>query len=286
MISEQVQSIVFLSLIGSAILWIAASLGYFRLPLRKTEGPTVTFKSVLQIFAIYFGISLLIAPLIARLVNHFQSVPTPVVSSTLFLGWVQVFSLSLLLLCLFLFCRSQDRQVMKKLWKDNSISGSRSIFFDFGLGMLSWIITFPLVSVLSEFSDLFLHHYLGIESYEQVAVRYLKMTLASPVSLMIALFTILIAAPLMEELLFRGFLQNWLKKQVGTKAAILVAALCFATFHIAPSQGWGNITLVLALFSLACFLGFLYERQGSLLAPIGLHMTFNAISTFQIIFTS
>ena len=80
-------------------------------------------------------------------------------------------------------------------------------------------------------------------------------------SAIIALFTIIIAAPVTEEFIFRGMLQNWLKTKLGTKSAIITASACFALFHLSSSQGLGNISLALSLFSFACFLGFIYEKQ-------------------------
>src|SRR3989304_2390656 len=65
---------------------------------------------------------------------------------------------------------------------------------------------------------------------------------------------------------------------------IFLAGLCFALFHLAPSQGLGNISLIVSLFAFSCYLGFIYEKRGSLFASIGLHMTFNAVSTFRILF--
>ena len=79
-------------------------------------------------------------------------------------------------------------------------------------------------------------------------------------------------------------MQSWFKERLGPKAAILIAALCFACFHLAPSQGAGNISVAISLFTFACFLGFIYERQGSLYAPIALHMTFNTVSALRILF--
>jgi uncharacterized protein len=154
------------------------------------------------------------------------------------------------------------------------------------MGVLTWIISFPLVIAVGQFADLLLYLFFKYENYEQVAVRYLKTTLGSPPMLAIALFTILIAAPIIEEFLFRGCLQNFFKRYMLTKNAILLSALCFSLFHFAPSQGIGNISLVVSLFLFALFLGFIYERQASLFASIGLHMTFNAVSTFRILFFS
>ena len=138
--------------------------------------------------------------------------------------------------------------------------------------------------VVGQTADLLLYVLFGFEGYEQVAVQYLKMTLTSPLLLSVALFTVIITAPVIEEFLFRGFLQNYLKRYLGKKAAILSSSLCFALFHLAPSQGLGNISLAISLFIFACFLGFIYERQKSLFASIGLHMTFNLVSTLRILF--
>ena len=93
------------------------------------------------------------------------------------------------------------------------------------------------------------------------------------------------SAPLLEEFLFRGLFQTWIKKHLGVKAAILIASLCFALFHVSVAHGVGNLSLVPSLFVFSCFLGFIYERQKSLFASIVLHTTFNLVSTLRIIFT-
>src|SRR4029077_13952502 len=97
---------------------------------------------------------------------------------------------------------------------------------------------------IGQIFDLIIYLPFGVVNYEQVAVRYLKTTLASPSMLVIALILILLAAPVVEEFLFRGCLQTWFKQYLGPKAAILLAALCFAFFHLAPSQGIGNLSLI------------------------------------------
>jgi uncharacterized protein len=200
-------------------------------------------------------------------------------------GWAQLSAILLTLALLFWFSTKLDRPTLKKIWKDYSIPTAKRRIFDVFIGACTWLISFPPVVVIGQLADMLIFALFGVESYEQVAVRYLKMTLGSPPMLAVALFTILIAAPVMEEYLFRGLLQNWLKQHLGKKAAILIAAFCFALFHLAPSQGLGNISLIVSLFSFACFLGFIYERQASLFASIGLHMTFNTISTLRILFS-
>ena len=59
--------------------------------------------------------------------------------------------------------------------------------------------------------------------------------------------------------------------------------MCFALFHFSSLQGVGNVSLILTLLVFGGFLGFIYERQSSLFASIGLHMTFNVASTLRIL---
>ncbi len=122
-----------------------------------------------------------------------------------------------------------------------------------------------------------------VTTYDQVAVLYLKIAMQSPMLLLSMLVSILVVAPILEEFLFRGLLQTYLKNYLGKKGAIFVAALLFGLFHFNSAQGVGNISIILSLFSFGCFLGFIYERQGSLLASISLHATFNAINVLYIL---
>ncbi|MBS0627186.1 MAG: CPBP family intramembrane metalloprotease, partial [Verrucomicrobia bacterium] len=123
----------------------------------------------------------------------------------------------------------------------------------------------------------------GPINYEQAAVHLLKQALASPLLLLSTLISILLFAPIIEEFLFRGMLQNFLKKYMSRTKALVISAFFFAIIHLSPSQGLGNISLFFSLFTFGCFLGFVYEKQGSLLSSITLHLTFNVITTFQIL---
>jgi len=281
LIFEHFELILLFGMLAFLTHWTAWHNGLFSLPLtnKPKEGAPNTYQLIV-IFGIYLGMAYLITPLLGRIIVSLSPDNIPSMGA---MGWLQFFSLSTTFLLFFLFCLRQDRTAMKKIWKDNSRPGARSIFYDFGMGVLTWIISFPLIVLIGQLSDLLVLLVFGVRNYEQVAVRYLKTTLESPSMLAMAIGTILIAAPIMEEFLFRGCLQNWFKRFAGTKAAIPLASLCFALFHLAPSQGVGNISLFISLFAFACYLGFIYERQGSLFASIGLHMTFNAVSTIRIL---
>lgn len=284
---EHVEFIFLFALIAIVANWYAIRKRFYLLPTVLHETPNrLKLFHVLICFIIYLICSLIIGPFLAVLWKKgyalfYQTFPPPI---TLF-GWAQLMTILLNMSLLFWFGTKIDRLTMKKIWKDYSIGTCSPVYRDFFIGICTWLLSFPVVVVIGQLTDMLLFSLFEFESYEQVAVRYLKMTLASPPLLAVALFTILIAAPIIEEFLFRGMLQNWLKLYVGRKAAILIAAFCFSLFHLAPSQGLGNISLIISLFSFACFLGFVYERQASLFASIGLHMTFNTISTLRILFS-
>lgn len=287
---EQILLPAFLSLIA---LWAARSLGYFNLASnsQRNGAPRVTIWQVLSVFAIYLICSLFVPTFAAQFLAHyFPQLGKPEFGATnamtpLRVAYSQIATLFTSGFFLFLFCILQkDRASMRGVWK-RPLTPPTSLRFDFGMGVLSWLICFPLVSVIGTIADLMVNWLFGQQQYEQVAVKYLKSSLGSNFLAIMALATILVAAPILEEFLFRGFLQNFLKRHIGYKAAILLTAFTFALFHFSLSQNLGNIPLVASLFVLALFLGFIYERQQSLFASIGLHMTFNMISVLRIVFT-
>jgi membrane protease YdiL (CAAX protease family) len=282
---EYLQVIFLFGLLGAILLWGAKSYGYFRFPYPKeSRSNPVKLKTVLVVFAIYLAMTMLIAPIIAKLIHSFYSAALGKNPPAALLSWLQLTILLSIFALFYLYSNAQDPSMFKKIWKDRLIPHPQSIAVDFLMGVLTWIIGFPLVIAIGQLADMLLYLFFRLENYEQVAVRYLKTTLGSPQMLTVALFTILIAAPVIEEFLFRGCLQTFFKRYMVPRNAILLSALCFALFHFAPSQGIGNISLVGSLFLFALFLGFIYERQASLFASVGLHMTFNTVSTFRILF--
>lgn len=90
-----------------------------------------------------------------------------------------------------------------------------------------------------------------------------------PVILGLMGFAAIIAAPLCEELVFRGYFYPVLKKFGGAWPAGICSALVFACAH-------GNLTALLPLFIFGGVLVFIYEKTGSLWAPIAVHFCFNS----------
>ncbi|HIK04948.1 MAG TPA: CPBP family intramembrane metalloprotease [Trichormus sp. M33_DOE_039] len=89
------------------------------------------------------------------------------------------------------------------------------------------------------------------------------------VALGIFYVTAAIAAPLFEEVLFRGFLLPSLTKYLPVWGAILASGLLFAIAHLSLSE-------VLPLTALGIVLGVVYTRSRNLLAPMLLHSLWNS----------
>lgn len=90
-----------------------------------------------------------------------------------------------------------------------------------------------------------------------------------PVILGLMGFAAMVAAPLCEEMVFRGYFYPVLKKFGGAWPAGICSALVFACAH-------GNLTALLPLFIFGGLLVFIYEKTGSLWAPIAVHFCFNS----------
>lgn len=273
------QPLILFALVSAIMLRVSYITGFWRLPAIPAS-PQLPFISILVVFALYLGVTILLAPIgasfLSHLYFHWAKLPPP---QTAF-GYLQAFFLILLFVLIYHYSRYLKPHLFKAIWKRSQ----SLIITDIGMGALAWIISFPLMNFVSQGIEILLYRFTSFTGYEQVAITYLKGAKESPALLGTALFTILIAAPCIEELLFRGYLQTYLKQLLPTKGAIILSSLCFALFHFSTLQGLGNLSLCASLFVLALFLGFLYERQGSLFANVSLHMTFNTISCARVLF--
>lgn len=97
---------------------------------------------------------------------------------------------------------------------------------------------------------------LALENQDNLALLFFFVTAA-------------IAAPIFEEIFFRGFLMASLTRVMPGWAAVLLSALIFAAAHLSLSE-------VLPLMTLGIVLGFVYGRSRNLLASILLHSLWNS----------
>lgn len=95
---------------------------------------------------------------------------------------------------------------------------------------------------------------------------------ASTAELVIVLLSVSLAAPIGEEIFFRGFLQRALGLQFDVPRAVVVSAFIFSAFHLDP------VGLV-ARFELGVLFGLLAWRSGSLWPAIAAHSANNLVSS-------
>lgn len=84
-----------------------------------------------------------------------------------------------------------------------------------------------------------------------------------------------IAAPIIEELLFRGVLFRVLRKWIAFPWAMILSAVIFGAYH-------GNLVQFVYAGLCGVLLAYLYEKYNSILAPIMSHMFMNTVA---IVFT-
>jgi hypothetical protein len=92
-----------------------------------------------------------------------------------------------------------------------------------------------------------------------------------PVALIVFFLTAAVAAPLFEEVLFRGFLLPSLTKYLPVWGAIVLSSFVFAAAHLSLSE-------VLPLTVLGMILGLVYTRSRNLLSPMVLHSAWNSVT--------
>ena len=155
--------------------------------------------------------------------------------------------------------------------------------YHMGIGVAAWCLIFPVVLAFHEGVSLILWHIFHHPFVEQGVVQNVRGTMKAPFLFVLTSFAITVLVPLTEEFLFRGLLQSWLKLKFLTPwPAIILSSIVFSLFHFSFEHGMSNIELLSSLFLLSCMLGYLYERQRSLWAPIGLHGFFNLMTLFMI----
>lgn len=149
----------------------------------------------------------------------------------------------------------------------------------FGLRWLSWrqglvavIVTLALVLPAIYAAQWVGYSLCGPETDPQPIVSFLIEHQSLWDRLSVILIAV-VAAPLTEELIFRGCLYGILRQIGGKFVAIAVSSLLFALIH-------GHAPSLAGLIILSVGLSLLYEKTGSLWAPILLHAAFNGLSIY------
>lgn len=93
-------------------------------------------------------------------------------------------------------------------------------------------------------------------------------------SLLEEFLAVVLAAPIVEELLFRGLVFGNFKKLWNCRGAMLASALLFGLYH-------GNMLQFIYAFSIGLLLVYVYEVFGTICAPILSHIVANGASVLM-----
>lgn len=115
-------------------------------------------------------------------------------------------------------------------------------------------------------------HLLSPHRVPQEVVRVLRRS--SGPSLGLAVLTVAILAPVVEELLFRGMLQRSLQRRMSTGWAVATTAAVFACAHLVDP---GAASVLPALFAVGVLSGWRAVVTGDLSDSIGIHLGFNLL---------
>ena len=94
--------------------------------------------------------------------------------------------------------------------------------------------------------------------------------------LLLALLVTAVAAPVCEEIFFRGMLFRLLGRRMPVSAAVVISATAFGLAHASPAVSWA---LLPTFAYMGIVLGALYARTGVLTNTVMLHGLNNAIVT-------
>lgn len=92
-----------------------------------------------------------------------------------------------------------------------------------------------------------------------------------------AVFTGVLAAPILEEFLFRGILQSNLTKFLNPFVAIILASAIFGAVHMIPQQ-------IISATLTAMIIGTIFYLTGSLMTAVVIHMLNNGIAYIQLMY--
>lgn len=128
------------------------------------------------------------------------------------------------------------------------------------------------VAVISIAFSLALNNLVLLSDLAEYSIAYQETAevLYSP-SLMVQILCLGIVTPIMEEYIFRGLIFKRLRNRFSVRRAIVSSALFFGIYH-------GNLVQMIYGTLSGILLAYLYEKYGSLKAPILAHMLMNTVA--------
>ncbi len=143
-----------------------------------------------------------------------------------------------------------------------------NLYANFMFGALHYIGFIPYLLVAIVISL----YFSGLFNYDSQPLSIFSIFFEVQPKSLIIFFSLFVSvfAPIVEEIFFRGFFYSALRSRAGPLKAAFFVSFIFALLHM-------NMTGFLPIFILGLLLAYLYEKTGSLIAPIAVHILHNSI---------
>ncbi len=168
----------------------------------------------------------------------------------------------------FLPCVSLLFAILATVFVSRSSFGDITAYFKFRIDKKFYFLIIPtaigVLFGLGELNELFIK-FLGLFGYVDTP-SYLPEY--SPLNLILTIVVIAVLPPVLEETLFRGIVQNGLKK--SGYISIIVTAALFAVYHLSPSK-------TLYQFAVGLILSLVALKSGSVVPTIIIHFLNNLL---------
>lgn len=153
--------------------------------------------------------------------------------------------------------------------------GRRRVISDIAVGMLVAVAALALCQWIGHLTESLFRSVAPDYVFEQhETIKALRRGDRSLAAVWMLRLGAVLVAPIAEEVFFRGLLQTSLSSAIRSRwGAVAITSFAFAAVHALPHH-WP------ALIVLSMLMGAAYERTGSLITPITIHMIFNGNTLF------
>ncbi|XP_037497945.1 uncharacterized protein LOC105646948, partial [Jatropha curcas] len=151
---------------------------------------------------------------------------------------------------------------LRNIFKSNKLSKERNWLLASALGFGSLTLLVFLISFLADI-------YVGPKAVNNPILK--EILLSSNISKAACILVYCLVTPLMEEIIYRGFLLTSLASTMNWQKAVFISSAVFSAAHFSGEN-------FLQLFIIGCVLGFCYSWTGNLSSPIAIHSLYNAVT--------
>lgn len=148
---------------------------------------------------------------------------------------------------------------------------SKNVRRDIGVAIAGYLAIIPVLAIIMVVVLIGLK----VFNYEPPETKALEILYEAkgPRILFILTALVTLIGPVAEELFFRGFAYPIFRKRIGVRNAILLVSGVFAVMHM-------NIVSFFPILVLGILLAYLYEKTGSIIPSITVHVIHNAAVVF------